>query len=112
MKEDFGVYSLLKLKNKDEMVSGGNGNSVSFWDTRTFKKEHTVECCKYSLNGLIELSNHCIAVNAVDDSAIYVIDTEEYQQIRQTRYEGYIGSGSGNLYSSLHVLSNGIHLFS
>ena len=44
LKEDFTVFSLLKLKNKDEMVSGGWGNSVSFWNTITFKKEHTVEC--------------------------------------------------------------------
>ena len=55
LKEDFMVFSLLKLKNKNEMVAGGHGtNSVSFWNTKTFKKEHTVACCEcLSLIGLI-----------------------------------------------------------
>ena len=45
LKEDFRVYSLFKLKNKDKMVAGGGGKSVSFWNTTTLKKEHSVECC-------------------------------------------------------------------
>ena len=41
LREDFQVWTLLKLKNKDEMVAGGRGkNSVSFWNIKTFKKEH------------------------------------------------------------------------
>ena len=61
--EDFDVYSLLKLKNKDVMISGGQGNSVSFWNINALQKEYSVPCCDCtSINGIIELPNHCIAV--------------------------------------------------
>ena len=112
LKENFWVRSLLKLKNKDEMVSGGDGDSVSFWNTITFKKEHSVECCDCdSYNGLIELPNHCIAVNSGLSSTIDVIDTEKYERIKQITCEGYIG-GIDCSYSSLHLLRNGTFIYS
>ena len=88
------------------MVAGGcYGKSVSFWNTKTFTKEHTVECCNCSLNGLIELPNGCVAVSGGGSSTIDVIDTKTYQRIKQIQCEGYIdGSFS---WSSLHLLSNG-----
>ena len=107
------MYSLLKLKNKDEMVSGGRGGSVSlsFWSTITFKREHSVECCDcHSLNGLIELPNHHVAVNGGRSSTIDIIDTEHYQRIKQIECKGYIVSDSG--FSSLHLLNNGTFIYS
>ena len=115
LREDFWVFSLLKLKNKNEMVAGGRGwnkKSVSFWNTITFKKEHTVECCEcYSYNGLIELPNGCVAVSGGESSTIDVIDTKTYQRIKQMQCGGYIGSGGGS-WSSLHLLSNGTFIYS
>ena len=110
--EDFDVCSLLKLKNKNEMVAGGTGkNIVSFWNTITFTKEHTVECCDcLSYNGLIELPNGCVAVSGGSSSTIDVIDTKTYQRVKQIQCEGYIGSSGGC--SSLHLLSNGTFIYS
>ena len=106
------MYFLLKLKNKDEMASGGDGKNVSFWNTKTFKREHSVECCIcYSLNGLIELPNHHIAVSGGDSSTIDIIDTEHYQRIKQIECKGYI-VGDGGYYSSLHLLNNGTFIYS
>ena len=95
------------------MVAGGRGkNSVSFWNTTTFKKEHTVECCEcLSLNGLIELPNGCVAVSGAKSLTIDVIDTERYQRIKQIKCEGYIVRGGGYS-SSLHLLSNGTFIYS
>ena len=108
--EDFRIYSLLKLKNKDQMVVGGQGTSVSFWNTKTFMKEKSVTCCGcYSLNGLIELPNHCIAVNGRSSSTIDIIDTETYQLIKQIECGGYINNN--NSYSSLHLLGGGTFIY-
>jgi WD40 repeat protein len=113
LKEDFEVWSLLKLKNKNEMVAGGTGNNnVSFWNTITFTKEHTVECCEcLSLNGLIELPNGYVAVSGGTSSTIDVIDTETYQRIKHIQCEGYI-SGDVWSFSSLRLLSNGTFVYS
>ena len=106
------MYSLLKLKNKDEMVSGGWGKGVSFWNTTTFKKEHSVECCDcWSLNGLVELANRCVAVSGACSSTIDVIDTEKYQRIKQIECKDYI-VGGGYYFSSLHLLNNGSIIYS
>ena len=106
------MYSLLKLRNKEEIISGGDGKSVTFWSTKTFKKEYTVECCDcYSLNGLIELPNHYVAVNGGVSSTIDIIDTEHYQRIKQNKYKGYIVD-NGGYFSSLHLLSNGTFIYS
>ena len=93
------------------MVSGGDGKSVSFWNTTTFKKEHSVECCNcWSWNGLVELANRCVAVSGGYSSTIDVIDTEKYQRIKQIECKDYIVSGGG--YSSLHLLNNGTIIYS
>ena len=85
------MFSLLKLKNKDEMVVGGMGKCLSFWNTITFTKEHTFECCScWSFNSLIWLPNHCVAVSGRKSYTIDVIDTEIYQLIKQIKCEGYI----------------------
>ena len=107
LEEGFNVWSLLKLKNQNEMIASGNEWSMSFWNTTTFKKEHIVECCDCtSLNGLIELPNHRVAVSGGLSSTIDVINTETYQLIKQITCEGYIVSGDDG-YSSLRLLSNG-----
>ena len=106
------MWSLLKLKNKNEMIASGNEWSMSFWNTITFKKESIVECCDCtSLNGLIELPNHCVVVSGGLSSTIDVINTETYQLIKQITCEGYIVSG-GDGYSSLLLLSNGTFVYS
>ena len=113
LEEDFYVLSLLKLKNKNEMVAGGSGYNVSFWNTTTFKKEHTVECCGcFSCNGLIELPNGCVAVSGGSSSTIDVIDTKTYQRIKQIQCEGYIVGSYDYGRSSLHLLSNGTFIYS
>ena len=94
------------------MVSGGKGESVSFWNTKTFQREHSVECCNcHSLNGLIELPNHHVAVSGGYSSTIDIIDTEHYQRIKQIECKGYIRIGDGG-YSSLHLLNNGTFIYS
>ena len=104
------IYFLFKLKNKDHMIVSGQGTSVSFWNTRTFMKEKSVKCfwC-YSLNGLIKLPNHCIAVNGRSSSTIDIIDTETYQLIKQIECGGYININ--NSYSSLHLLNGGTLIY-
>ena len=82
-----------------------------FWNTTTFKREHSVECCDcISSNGLIELPNHCIAVSGYSSSTIDIIDTEHYQQVTRIACKGYIETGLP--YSSLHLLSNGTFIYS
>ena len=58
----FQICCIHKLKTKDEMVFGGDGqNMLWFLNTKTFKKEKLVECCDCSsFNGIIELPNHHI----------------------------------------------------
>ena len=49
IKEDEDVFQICcihKLKTKDEMVVAGYGqNILRFVNTKTFKKEKSVECC-------------------------------------------------------------------
>ena len=93
------------------MVTGGNGKSMPFWNTITFKKEHSVKCCCCdSLNGLIELPNHCIAVSGGSSSTIDIIDTKKYKRIRQIGCPGYIVS-NGFIFSFLHLLNNGTFIY-
>ena len=111
LKENFEVFSILKLKNKDVIITGGFVNSVSFWDTNTFKKGHSVKCCGcFSSNGLIELPNHHIVVTDGNSSTIDIINTQHYQLIKQIKCKGYrVGDG---LYSSLHLLNNDSFIYS
>lgn len=111
LKEDYGVYSLLKLKDKDEMVSSGYGWSVSFWNTKTFIKEHSVGCCLcWSARGIIELPNHRIAVCGGHSSTIDIIDTEYYQRVKQIEYNGYIVKSDAS-WSSLIILNHGTFIY-
>ena len=112
LEENFKVCSLLKLNNKEIMASSGYGNSISFWNTQTYTKEHSVTCCDCnSFNGIIELPDtHYIAVSGGCSSSIDIIDTENYQLIKQIECKDYITSGNG--YSSLYVLNNGTFIYS
>ena len=114
LKEEFSVWSLLKLKNREIMVCGGDGKCVSFWSTKTFTKEHSVECCDCSsLNGLIELPNHHIAVSGGWSASIDIINTEHYQRIKQIECNDYIISRNIIGYpSSVHLLNNGTFIYS
>ena len=112
LKEDFSVCSLLKLKNKKVMVSGGYEKRISFWNTKTFIKEHSIECCHcWSWNGLIELPNHYIAVNGGEATTIDIIDTERYKLFKRIECNDYIIKG-GDVVSSLHMLNNGTFIYS
>jgi hypothetical protein len=93
------------------MVAGGNGkNSVSFWNTKTFKKEHEVDCECLSYNGLIELPNGCVVVGSGYSTIINVIDTKTYQRIKQIECKGYIVSEG--YYPCLHLFSNKTFIYS
>ena len=84
---------------------------MSFWNTKTFKKEHIVECCNCrSLNGLIELANRRVAVSGGGSSTIDIIDIEKYERIKQIECEEYIGSSDYGC-SSLRLLSNGTFIY-
>ena len=110
LQENFNMSFLLKLRTKEIMVSGGNGNSISFWNINTFTKEHSTSCCNCSLNGLSELPDHHIAVSGGESSTINIINTENYQRIKQIECKDYITSGNG--YSSLYVLNDGTFIYS
>ena len=111
LQEDFEVFSLLKLRNKNIMVSAGWGKSISFWNINTFTKEHSVTCCGcFSLNGLIELPNHCVAVSGGGASTIDIIDTNNYQRIKQIQCKDYIVSSLD--FSSIHLLKDGTFIYS
>ena len=114
LKENFNVYSLLKLKNRAIMVSGGQGKSVSFWNLRELQKECSVPCTDCtSINGIIELPNHCIAVNGGLSSTVDIIDTKHYQLINQIECEGYIARSQHIIFCScLHLLKNGTFIYS
>ena len=113
LKEKFAICSLLKLKDKNEIVSGGQGTEVAFWNTKTFKREHSVGCCDCSsLNGIIELPNQLIAVCGGYSSTIDVIDTKNYQRIKQIECKGYIEKSDYGALSSLHLLNNGTIIYS
>ena len=93
------------------MVASGSGNTVSFWNTKTFIKEHSVPCCNCSsFNGLIELPNHCIDVSGGSSSTIDIVDTEKYQRIKQIECKMYINSN--NYVSSLYLLNNKTFVYS
>ena len=112
LKEDFIVFSLLKLKNKNILASSGKGEKITFWNTKTFAKEHSVGCCNCSSsNGLIELPNHYIAVSGGLSTSIDIIDTDKYQLFKQIECNDYIVS-SGVYYSSLHLLNNETFIYS
>ena len=111
--EDFSVYSLLKLNNKEELASSGYdmNNSVSFWNIKTFTKEHSVACCNCdSFNGLIMLSNRYIAVSGGDSATIDIIDTEHYQRIKQIECKDFIVIN--DFPSSIYLLNNGTFIYS
>jgi WD40 repeat protein len=112
LEENFKVCSLLKLNNKEIMASSGYGNSISFWNTQTYTKEHSVTCCDCnSFSGIIELPDtHYIAVSGGCSSSIDIIDTENYQLVKQIECKDYI---INNGYcSSLHLLNNGTFVYS
>lgn len=87
IKEDEDVFQICcthKLKTKDEMIVGGYGQNILwFVNTKTFKKEKSVECCDCLIfNRIIELPNHHIAVNGTFSSTIDIIDTTHYIRIK------------------------------
>ena len=113
LKEDFSIYSLVKLKNKDVMASSGNGynNSVSFWNESTLIKEYSVSCCNcFSFNGLIELPNHYLAVCGGESLSIDIIDTQKYQLIKQIECKDYIVNS--DYLSSLRLLDDKTLIYS
>ena len=84
---------------------------MSFWNTKTFTKAHSVECCCcWSYNGIIELPNNRIAVSGGYSSTIDIIDIMKYQRVKQIECEDYIAKGGW--YSSLHLLRNGTFIYS
>ena len=115
LQEDFIVFSLLKLKNKGVFVSGGYGKEISFWEMETFTKENSVQCCDCcSLNGLIELPKHYIAVSGGLAKSIDIIDTDNYQLFKQIKCDNFIfgNSGISVYYSSLCLLDNKSFIYS
>ena len=113
IKENFIVFSLLKLKNKDLLVSAGSGNEISFWNTLTFNKENSVKCCSvWSRHGLIELPNQFIAVNGGLSDSIDIIDTDNYNVYKKIKCEDFIVSSSNSVYfSALNLLTNGTWIY-
>ena len=88
LEENFEVYCLLKSKTKEMLFSSGLGKQVTFWNLKTYKKEHTVNCCiANSYNGLIELSNNYIAVTGGDSSSIDIINTDTYEVFKNIKLE-------------------------
>lgn len=89
----FDVYSLLQLKGREMLVNGGLSDEIIFWNLITFTKESSVKCCgANSINGLIELNNHLIAVNGWSSSSIDIIDSKRYEIVKHIKDLNYIVS--------------------
>ena len=110
--DDFEVYSLLKLKNKEFLLSTGLGEQVTFWNLRTYKKEHTVRCCiGSSYKGLLELSNNYVAVTGGGSSStasIDIIDVINHKLFKKIKYDCITGDG---YYPSLSSLNKGTFIY-
>ena len=60
--DNFSVFSLLQLQNREILVCGGDSDEISFWNINTYKKEHSIRCGGAdSPNGMVELPNNCIS---------------------------------------------------
>ena len=64
----------------------------------------------WSARGIIELPNHRIAACGGHSSTIDIIDTENYQRIKQIEYNGYIVKSDAS-WSSLILLNHGTFIY-
>ena len=110
LNESSFVSSLLKLKDKDVMVTIGGKEKISFWNTKTFQKERSILCFPcYSLNVFIELPNHNIAVSS--GLLINIIDPITYKRIKQIECQDYLDPYTNRM-CSLHLLNNETFIYS
>ena len=97
------VYSLLKLKNKEILISSCSLPCIDFWDLNTYQK---INCMKGNYaersSHMIELPNQMIAISSKNcGNSILIIDPNKYAIIKEIKENDYIKSNS-----SLCVLDN------
>lgn len=81
------VYSIIKLTNKDILISSCSLPSIDFWDLQTYQRIRSIEgIYAFMPSHMIELSNGNVAVslrNGVSDCKIAIIDTEKFCVIKE-----------------------------
>ena len=109
--EQFNVYSILHMKNKqDTLISGGDVNSVCVWNINSYQKETVIECCgAKTLNGIIELNKGLIAVNGGNSYSIDIIDVIMGKVIYKVKDKTFIVGN--DYYSSICLLTNEVFVY-
>ena len=94
------VISIIKLRNKDILVSCGPStiSGICFWNLKTYFKERNITGFGIEKsNGMIELLNSNIALSSNSKSLGYpiiIIDVSSYTCISMIKMNGYIKSSS------------------
>ena len=94
------VNSIIFLKGKDKLISGGNDNYICIWNISTYKCEIIMKgvSCSYS-NGMIEIDNNTIMVGG--EKTIVIINVDK------NRIERKIKQNNINYVYSLMKLRDG-----
>jgi WD40 repeat protein len=113
LEEECYVSSLIQLRNKEKLVNNGKDNGISFWNTSTYKKEHSVKYDHFwAFNGIIELPNDMIAVSSGQSSKITIIDTVKYVIVKEVLHDKYIEFEGGDAYpSALFLYDNNSFIY-
>ena len=97
MKLEAGAHTALQLKDKDILVVSCSSSSLDFWNLNSFEREHRVKGVWALLsNHMIQLQNGNIAVSSYSHGKpIVIVDTENYEIIKEIKIEEYIPNSSG-----------------
>ena len=94
------VYDLLKLKQKEILISSTYSTSIEFWDSNNYKKLHSIKGHYVYCHGkkMIEPPNGLVAISSSASDNILIVDPISYSIVKEIKEEGYITH-----YSSLCV---------
>ena len=93
LQHDNYVRDLLKLKQKDILISSTWGASLDFWDSNNYQKLHSIKghYVNYYGTKIIELPNGLVAISSCASGyPILIVDPITYSIVKEIKEEGYI----------------------
>ena len=93
LKHDDSVYDILKLKQKEILITSDCNNSIHFWHSNNYNKLHSIKGhhAYYCGTKMIELPNGLVAISSgVKPYPILIVDPITYSIVKEIKEEGYI----------------------
>ena len=86
------VHDLLKLKQKEILISNTYKTSIDFWDSNIYKKLYSIKGHSANCFGkkMIELHNGLVAISSSTSNNVLIVDPITYSIVKEIKEEGYI----------------------